>query len=135
MFDRNLRSKFHLQTCGLAVKTAPNVATSCMRSRCVSGSQKHMQQTEFFVSTHLMHAEQTCIYGAQSCSADTASSRYLPIYNPDSHSADMAWHHKKHRCMISITRSCCSGVIMLSLGKQSPRRKISAPTSIPEPFI
>ena len=31
--------------------------------------------------------------------------------------------------MISIIRSCCSSVILLSLGKQSPRRKISAPTS------
>ena len=31
--------------------------------------------------------------------------------------------------MISIIRSCCSSVILLSLDKQSPRRKISAPTS------
>ena len=29
---------------------------------------------------YLMHAEQICIYGAQSRSADTASSRYRPIY-------------------------------------------------------
>ena len=48
-----------------------------------------MQQTEFFVSTHLMHAEQTCIYGAQSCSADTASSRYLPIYAPHPYPTDL----------------------------------------------
>ena len=39
-----------------------------------------MQQTEFFVSTYLMHTEQMRIYGAQSCSADTASNRYRPIY-------------------------------------------------------
>ena len=37
--------------------------------------------------------------------------------------------------MISIILSCCSGVILLSEGKHNPLRKISAPTSIPEPFI
>ena len=37
--------------------------------------------------------------------------------------------------MISIIRSCCSSVILLSEGKHNPLRKISAPTSIPEPFI
>lgn len=41
----------------------------------------------------------------------------------------------KQRCIISIITSCCSGVILLSLGKQSPRLKMSAPTSAPEPFM
>ena len=44
-------------------------------------------------------------------------------------------HHKKHLWMISIIRSCCSSVILLSDGRQSPLRKISAPTSIPDPFM
>ena len=43
--------------------------------------------------------------------------------------------YKKHLWMISIILSCCSAVILLSEGKHSPRRKISAPMSTPDPLM
>lgn len=43
--------------------------------------------------------------------------------------------YRKHRWIISITLSCCSSVILLSLGRHSPLRKISAPTSTPFPAM
>ena len=91
--------------------------TWCIRSRCTYTLSVIFSRCR---CTYLMHA---------------LPMRYLPIYTPHPHPADMAWHHRKHLWMISIIRSCCSSVILLSLGKHSPLRKISAPTSIPEPFM
>jgi hypothetical protein len=48
-----------------------------------------MEQTEFFVSTTLIDAQHTSIYGVQSRSADKASSRYLPIYAPHPYPTDI----------------------------------------------
>ena len=112
---------------------------SCIFCRRRFDSLIHIQPMPYFLSTHLMHIQQMYIYALShiqqmriyspnACPADVASSYLQP-------SCTFSRHHRKHRCMISIIRSCCSSVILLSLGKQSPRLKISAPTSIPEPFI
>ena len=37
--------------------------------------------------------------------------------------------YSKHSLMVWMMASCCSGVILLSLGRQSPRAKMSAPLS------
>ena len=47
--------------------------------------QKHMQHTRFFVSTTLIDAQHTSIYGVQSRSADTLSP-YLRLH---AHSANI----------------------------------------------
>ena len=44
-------------------------------------------------------------------------------------------NHSKHSLMVWMMASCCSGVILLSLGRQSPRAKISAPTSRVSPAM
>lgn len=44
-------------------------------------------------------------------------------------------HYSKHSLMIWMMASCCSGVILLSLGRQRPRAKMSAPTSVMPPAM
>lgn len=44
-------------------------------------------------------------------------------------------HHSKHPRTISITISCCSAVILLLLGRQRPRLKMSALTSSMPPAM
>lgn len=44
-------------------------------------------------------------------------------------------HHSKHPLMISITRFCCSTVILLSLGRHNPLWNISAPMSLTPPAM
>ena len=90
------------------------------------------------MSTKLIQVQSTWlfpIYIPNCGPTNTASSRYLSIYAPQPCPADTAWHHRKHLWIMSIITSCCSSVILLSLGRHSPLRKLSAPTSIPEPFM
>lgn len=44
-------------------------------------------------------------------------------------------HYSKHSLMVWMMASCCSGVILLSLGRQSPRAKMSAPLSWHSPAM
>ena len=44
-------------------------------------------------------------------------------------------YYSKHLLITSIILSCCSGVILLSEGKQHPLSKMSAPTSLSPPAI
>ena len=44
-------------------------------------------------------------------------------------------HYSKHSLMVWMMASCCSGVILLSLGRQRPRAKMSAPTSRVSPAM
>ena len=44
-------------------------------------------------------------------------------------------NYSKHSLMVWMMASCWSGVILLSLGRQSPRSKMSAPTSVIPPAM
>ena len=54
---------------------------------------------------------------------------FIPLIAYGNADSFVSFSHPKHRLIISITTSCCSGVILLSLGRHRPRRKMSAPTS------
>ena len=100
-----------------------------------------------FLCTYRKHVEQMALYTPDCDAIDMTFFFLRTQLLPNRHSFKPAspcllpscmssrFTYRKHRCIISITLSCCSGVILLSLGKHSPRRKISAPTSIPEPFM
>ena len=59
------------------------------------------------------------------CPALPVSQKQLPMF----------FFYAKQARISSMTVSCCSGVILLSLGRHSPRWKMSAPTSATPPAI
>ena len=132
-----------------SIEIAPNVATSVMLNKCTYDYPSHALPMPFFLCGYLIEAQSMWIFSVQAlCIRSIRRYTVLNAVQPIevgllslAQSVDLTAsctfnpHHRKHRCIISIILSCCSGLILLSLGRQSPRRKISAPTSIPEPFI
>lgn len=87
------------------------------------------------------YAEQTAIKSyiainkAIICQCSTCPIQRFAFFSSVSKELPLRPLYSKHLCIMSITTSCCSGVILLSEGRHNPRLNKSAPTSSPEPFI
>ena len=68
----------------------------------------------------------------------TGVNALLPLFHADNFLSQCFFRcllYAKHVLTSSMTISCWSGVILLSLGRHSPRWKMSAPTSATPPAI